>query len=140
LVHRLGRLLYGKYVDVKFAPSDLAAKYTFGNKAYESGKVKILHNAVDLEIFSYKADGRKKLRDEFGVSDNTVVVGHVGRFMTQKNHLFLLDIFDNNHFQHKLVLNHYKLLLFHLMSFQFLNQKELQILKVEGEKKSVKLI
>ena len=97
LAHRLGRFMYGKYVDVKFAPSDLAAKYTFGNKAYKSGKVKILHNAVDLDIFSYKADGRKKLRDEFGISDNTVVVGHVGRFMTQKNHLFLLDIFEEYH-------------------------------------------
>lgn len=35
VVHRLGRILYGKYVNVKIAPSDLAAEYTFGKKAYK---------------------------------------------------------------------------------------------------------
>ncbi len=101
LVHKLGRLLYGKYVDVKFAPSDLAAKYTFGKKAYENGVAKILHNAIDLDVFSYKADGRDRVREEFKINDNTIVVGHMGRFMTQKNHMFLLDIFDEYHKKHK---------------------------------------
>ena len=101
LVHKLGRFLYEKYVDVKFAPSDLAAKYTFGKKAYETGEAKILHNAIDLDVFSYKAEGHKKVREEFGISDSTVVLGHIGRFMTQKNHMFLLDIFDEFHKKNK---------------------------------------
>lgn len=32
IAHRLGRALYGKYVNVKIAPSDLAAVYTFGKR------------------------------------------------------------------------------------------------------------
>jgi len=93
VAHRLGRLLYGKYVDVKFAPSDLAAKYTFGKKAYRKGEVTILHNAVDLDIFHFDESGRKTIRTEFDIDESTLLVGHVGRFMTQKNHAFLLPVF-----------------------------------------------
>ena len=93
LAHRMGKLLYGKYVDVKFAPSDLAAIYTFGQKAYDQGKVTILHNAVDLDVFSYSDEGRTAIRQELGVDEATVLVGHVGRFDPQKNHGQLLDIY-----------------------------------------------
>lgn len=93
-LHRLGRLLYGRYVDVKFAPSDLAAKYTFGNKAYESGEVSILHNGIDLTVFRYCIEQREAIRQEFGISTKTKLVGHIGRFDEQKNHMFLLDIFN----------------------------------------------
>ena len=50
IAHRLGRVLYGKYVDVRIAPSDLAAIYTFGERAYKNGEVNILHNALDLDL------------------------------------------------------------------------------------------
>lgn len=93
LAHRLGRLLYGKYVDVKFAPSDLAAKYTFGEKAYRDGKITILHNAVDLDVFHYDVAGRNAVRAEFGITEDTLLIGHVGRFALQKNHAFLIQIF-----------------------------------------------
>ena len=94
VAHRLGRILYGKYVNVKIAPSDLAAEYTFGKKAYESGAVNILHNAIDIDRYSFNADMRCRIRSEFGLSDDTTIVGHVGRFMTQKNHTFLLEVFS----------------------------------------------
>lgn len=101
IVHKLGKLMYGRYVDVKFAPSDLAAKYTFGKKAYEKGQVSILPNGVDLDIFRFKNDGRNSIRNEFGISENTKVIGHIGRFMTQKNHMFLIDIFEAFHKKNK---------------------------------------
>ena len=93
IVHRLGRALYQKYIDTMISPSDLAAEYTFGKHAYKTGKVNILHNAVDLSIFKYDIDDRRHIRSEFGISDNTVLFGHIGRFMMQKNHGFLLDVF-----------------------------------------------
>ncbi len=97
IAHRLGRVLYGKYVDVAFAPSDLAAAYTFGQKAYDDGRVSILHNAVDLDVFYYDDNQRKNIRQELGISDDKVVIGHVGRFMEQKNHSFLAEIFKSVH-------------------------------------------
>lgn len=92
IAHRLGRILYGKYVDVKIAPSDLAAIYTFGDRAYKNGEVKILHNALDLNIYKYDSEGRNKIREEFGIGEK-YVIGHVGRFEKQKNHQFLIRVF-----------------------------------------------
>ena len=94
IAHRMGRLLYDKYVDVKIAPSDLAAKYTFGKKAYDSHEVNILHNAVDTSIFQYKESYRSKIRNELDIEKDAVVIGHVGRFYEQKNHIFLIKIFE----------------------------------------------
>ncbi len=99
LAHRAGKLLFGKYVDVGFAPSDLAAIYTFGKKAYNSGKVEILHNGVDLSCYKYEEQAAKKVREEFGIADNVKIIGHVGRFMEQKNHMFLIDVFSEIHKQ-----------------------------------------
>lgn len=79
--------------DVKIAPSDLAAEYTFGSKAVRNGEVHYLHNALDLDAYAFSADKRTVVRDELGIGANAFVVGHVGRFTKQKNHGFLLDAF-----------------------------------------------
>lgn len=94
--HMLGRALYGKYADVKIAPSDLAAKYTFGQRAYRNGDVKILHNAVDLKRFYFDKASAIDIRKEFAVED-TRIIGHIGRFSEQKNHFFLLKVFAEIH-------------------------------------------
>ena len=92
LVHFAGRILYSKYVDVKIAPSDLAAKYTFGKKAVAKGMVRPLHNAIDLDVYRFHQADRDAIRAEWNLEDK-FVVGHIGRFNHQKNHMFLLEIF-----------------------------------------------
>lgn len=107
IAHKIGNILYKKYVDVKFAPSDLAAKYTFGEKDYKNGKVSILHNGVDLNVYKYNNADAEQIRKEFGIDDGYKIIGHVGRFMEQKNHKFLLNVFA----EIKLQLDKVKLLL-----------------------------
>lgn len=99
--HKAGRLLYGKYVDIALAPSDLAAAYTFGKKAYKNGTVRILHNAVDLNHFHYDEPGREKIRKEFSIPSDAKVFGHIGRFASQKNHSFLAEIFRDIYARNK---------------------------------------
>lgn len=101
VAHYFGRWIYGKYADVKFAPSDLAAMYTFGEKAFRKGDVSILHNAIDLKQYTYNENERQKVRDEFGIKDDELLVGHIGRFMKQKNHEFLVDVFQELHRHNK---------------------------------------
>ena len=77
-----------------FACGEVAGRYLFGNKTYNKGNVFLLNNAIKLEKFIYNSDIRKKKRKELGIDDNKLVIGHVGRFVTQKNHSFLLEIFN----------------------------------------------
>lgn len=95
VAHLLGKVLFRKYVDIKMAPSDLAAIYTFGEKVYKKGGVKILHNAVDLDEYKYSITARKRIRNNLNIAEDTFVVGHIGRFSEQKNHTFLLKIFKS---------------------------------------------
>lgn len=90
----LGRLFWGRCVDVKIAPSDLAAKYTFGKRDYKKGDVFILNNALDLNVYRFSYDYRSIIRREFGLKDSDILLGHVGRFSRQKNHVFLLNVFS----------------------------------------------
>ena len=75
-----------------WACSRLAGEWMYGKKAVESGQVTIINNAIDLKKFAFNKDKRNKLREELGLQD-CFVIGHVGRFMKQKNHDFLIDIF-----------------------------------------------
>ena len=77
--------------------SELAGRWLFGDKAYDSGKVYLLNNAIDLDKFKYNEKLRKEKRKELGISDDTLVIGHIGRFVAQKNHTFLIDIFNEVH-------------------------------------------
>lgn len=77
--------------------SELAGRWLFGNKEYDKGNVYLLNNAIDLDKFKYDESLRKKKRKELGIKDNTLVIGHIGRFVAQKNHTFLIDIFNEVH-------------------------------------------
>jgi capsular polysaccharide biosynthesis proteinCps4H len=94
LIKNILRPFSKRYATDYFACSELAGRYLFGNKAFDQGEVKIIHNAIDIEKFKFDEVARKKLRKEFGIKDSTVVIGHVGRFVQQKNHTFLVDVFN----------------------------------------------
>ena len=75
-----------------FACSRLAGEWMYGKNMVDSGKVTIINNAIDLEKYAFNSHKRKILRKGLGLTDE-FVIGHVGRFMFQKNHEFLIDVF-----------------------------------------------
>ncbi len=79
--------------------SELAGRWLFGNKEYDKGNVYLLNNAIDLDKFKYDEQLRNKKRKELNIKDDTLVIGHIGRFVEQKNHKFLIDIFNEVHKQ-----------------------------------------
>lgn len=79
--------------------SELAGRWLFGNKEYDKGNVYLLNNAIDLDQFKYNEQIRKEKRKELNIEDSTLVIGHVGRFVEQKNHRFLIDVFHEVHKQ-----------------------------------------
>lgn len=76
-----------------FACSEHAGRWLFGNKTFERGEVTIIKNAIDIKKFKFNQEIRNKIRINFKVEDK-LVLGHVGRFVKQKNHEFLIDIFN----------------------------------------------
>lgn len=77
--------------------SELAGRWLFGDKTYNQGKVYLLNNAIDLDKFTYNEKIRKDKRKALDIKDDTLVIGHIGRFVAQKNHTFLIDIFNEIH-------------------------------------------
>lgn len=77
-----------------FACSEKAGRFQFGNRAYDQGRVKIIHNAIDLNKYQYDAVARRRLRELLDVPREALVYGHIGRFVGQKNHQFLINRFS----------------------------------------------
>lgn len=75
------------------ACSEKAAKWLFSKKIAKEKKYYMIKNAIDSKRYLYNPAVRNTVRDKFGISDK-VIFGHVGRFNTQKNHKFLIDIFN----------------------------------------------
>ena len=61
-------------------------------KVVDENDYVLIPNAIDVERFIYNPEIRNKIRKENNL-ENKHVVGHVGRFMAQKNHTFLVDVF-----------------------------------------------
>ena len=79
-----------------FSCSEHAGKWLFGKKSFEKGKITVLNNAIDLSGFFFNREFRNKIRNDLGL-ENKFVIGNVGRFMPQKNHAFLVEIFYEAH-------------------------------------------
>jgi glycosyltransferase involved in cell wall biosynthesis len=70
-----------------------AAKCLFGEKKYIEDKVDIIPNAIDESLYRFNPLIRNKVRRELHIEDK-FVIGHVGRFSKEKNHKFILQVFE----------------------------------------------
>lgn len=77
-----------EYATNLMACSPEAGQWMFGKDV----DVQILPNAINLRQFDYSEPFRNELRRELNLDDQ-LVIGHVGRFNTVKNHRFLLELF-----------------------------------------------
>lgn len=90
-----------RYATDYFSCSELAGRYMFGDKTFNEGKVSVINNAIDLDEFKYDKKLRNKKRKELSIDDDTLVIGHIGRYVAQKNHEYLIDIFNEVHKKNK---------------------------------------
>lgn len=71
-----------------WACSQMAGEWMFGNQNFE-----VIHNAIDTKNFLYNPSIRKKMRLKLNLNGK-FVIGTVARFSPQKNHEFLIEIFN----------------------------------------------
>lgn len=84
--------LFGKYANIHFACSKAAGNYMYGSRY----SFEVINNGIDVERFKYNEINRHNIRNNLNVNDKHVII-HVGRFHDQKNHSFLIDIFNEVH-------------------------------------------
>ncbi len=84
--------LLRKYTTDYFACSKEAGIWLFGKKISNSDKFHIIPNGIDVEKFRYNSFIRNQMRKKLLIED-LFVVGDIGRFVSQKNYGFLIDIF-----------------------------------------------
>ena len=72
-----------------WACSDLAGKWMFGDLPFL-----VLNNGIETEKYRFSKKVREDVRSELSLSDDNLVIGHVGRFQKQKNHRFLIHMFS----------------------------------------------
>lgn len=92
LIHNLCKFPLCHYATDFCSCSDKAAEWMFTPKITKSEKVQYIYNAVSVKTFAYNESVRNQMREKLGLTDQ-YVIGHVGNFLYQKNHDFMLDVF-----------------------------------------------
>jgi len=93
ILNEVARKTIKNYATHLFACSESAGIWLYGKNAVKEGKVKIIKNAIEVEKYIFDLNKRNSLRKKFNL-ENNFVVGHIGRFDYQKNHIFLLHVFS----------------------------------------------
>lgn len=87
--HKVFRPIFLGTMTHKFACGQLAGEWMFGKSDFE-----IIRNGNDIEKFRFKKEIRHEYRKRLNIKNDTIVIGHVGNFNYQKNHEYLIDIFN----------------------------------------------
>lgn len=106
-LHKINKFLFLNMATHYFACSQEAANWFFSKKILKSNNFFVINNAINLEKFKFNKTNRKEIRKELSISNDEIVIGHIGRFAEQKNHIFLIEIFKYIHEKD----NKYRLLL-----------------------------
>lgn len=89
ILHYLGRKMWLSSATDLWACSKKSADFLFDKLA---PKAKIIPNGIDIDKFLFSLDKRNAIREKLNIKNETVI-GNVGRFSEEKNHMFLLDVF-----------------------------------------------
>lgn len=88
-VDKLLRPIFNRAYTEAFACGSEAGKWMFGNREF-----KIIPNGRDIKKYEYNSKNRINYRNKLKIPRDALVVGHVGRFNVQKNHEYLVHVFE----------------------------------------------
>ena len=89
ILHLINKNIINKLATIFWACSETAGKWLFGNKV----KFEIINNAISIREFKYDEKIRENIRKKLKL-ENKFVIGHVGRFSEQKNHIYIIKVFQ----------------------------------------------
>lgn len=86
-MHKLLKPLFNALYTHGFACGEDAGRWLFGKKDFT-----VLNNGIELSKYKFDENIRREYREKLSAGD-MVVLGHIGNFIAQKNHEFLIDSF-----------------------------------------------
>lgn len=94
LTHLFGKLAIANLATHYLGCSDKALDWMFRYTGIRK-KATIIQNGINVNSFKYNPNLRRGVREKLNISQDCIVIGHIGRFSEVKNHSFLIDIFSN---------------------------------------------
>ena len=93
IFHYLNKTRLSQYATDYWSCSMVASEYFYNENIINSPKHHIINNAIQTKDYAFDEAVRNEIRKEYKLEDK-YVIGHVGRFQYQKNHEFLVDVFN----------------------------------------------
>ncbi|MEG1254503.1 glycosyltransferase family 1 protein [Clostridium sp.] len=92
---KLMRVLIRGFSTSFLSCSGVAGEYLFGTKILNDERYMRIPNYINYEKFINYVDKGKSIRSELGIAKDDIVIGQIGRFISAKNHDFLLKIVED---------------------------------------------
>ena len=92
LLNRVLHPLYKRCYTHAIACSNLAGQWLFDESGFH-----ILKNAINIERFASMFNRRNEIRNSLNIANDDFVLGHIGKFLIMKNHVFIVRVFAKIH-------------------------------------------
>lgn len=90
-----------------WSASDAASGWFYGENFRDLPNYTVIPNAIDIKHFQFNENERASTRKNLNLSEDSIVIGNIGRLHFQKNQKFLLQVFQTmlkNHPKAELIL------------------------------------
>ncbi len=86
---KFGKYLINKNSTHRFAVSREAGKFLFNKKEFQ-----VIPNAIDLKRYISNFADKNQIKNNLNIAEEEIIIGHVGRFDSMKNHKFIVEWFN----------------------------------------------
>ncbi len=94
IMHKLCKGKMRRYATTYSGCSIPAAEELVGKKGIKSDKFIPCGNGIDCDRYRFNENARRDIRAKLGIADECILIGHSGRFEEEKNHTFIIDIWE----------------------------------------------
>lgn len=93
ILHRINKMFISKYATDFWTCGDEAGEWFYSKKIIKSDKYLFVNNAINADKYKYNKKVRDEYRKKMNLTDK-IVFGNVGRLHFQKNHTFIIKVFN----------------------------------------------
>lgn len=72
----------------------LSCGFEVGKTMFKDDCFEVIENGVDVEKFKYKESDRKRIRKQYNIKEDEIIIGHIGHACVEKNYPFIFEVFN----------------------------------------------